>query len=67
MTLPAIRWLGFLLGRGTHPNDKWANLGTQFLSENLKSRGVHGLIYDSSATNRAGLNFALFSDQVGNL
>lgn len=59
---PTMRadWLGYMMSRPVHQQDRWGYLGTQFLAEQLKGRGHNGIIY-GSALQDGGLNVALFN------
>jgi len=54
------RLLSLLIARPVHREDRWGYLGTQYLAEALKAKGVIGLLYGSSLRAN-GCNVAIFS------
>jgi RES domain-containing protein len=53
-------FLSLIITRPIHREDRWGYLGTQYLAEALKAKGVVGILYESSLRAR-GRNVAIFS------
>lgn len=54
------RFLSEVISRPVHREDRWGYLGTQYLAEALKARGVMGVVYESALRTK-GQNVAIFS------
>jgi hypothetical protein len=52
--------LSVMIAQPIHREDRWAYLGTQYLAETLKAKGVLGVMYASSLR-EGGKNVAIFS------
>lgn len=53
-------FLSDMVSRPVHREDRWGYLGTQYLAEALKAKGVMGILYNS-ALRANGQNVAIFS------
>lgn len=58
---PSVRFAAYMISRPVHRDDASAYLGTQYLAQGLRSKGVKGLLY-SSLLNPGGANLALFAE-----
>jgi RES domain-containing protein len=58
----SVQFAAYMMSRPVHRDDKSAYLGTQHLAQELQSRGVKGVLYNS-LLNPRGTNFALFTEE----